>query len=118
MSSEEKKEERRFSVSAVPLFQVVQALNGPGHLIRELQATRNSKEKGKLSISDLTGTVNPIDQLTDEYNAEVTRTNEERGGIFHAKLMAAFPGFETGEDVNGGDLVDWINANMAMIKDL
>ena len=51
-----------FTVDAEALCQVLLALNGPGHLIRELQATRD-----KPPI--LTG--NPIDTLLTQYNAQV-----------------------------------------------
>jgi hypothetical protein len=52
------------TVSAAALRQVLVALNGPGHLIRELQATRD-----KPPI--MTG--NPIDQLVREFNDAVDR---------------------------------------------
>lgn len=45
------------TVNAVALRRVLQALNGGGHEIRELQATRN-----------LPGEKSPIDVLIDEYN--------------------------------------------------
>lgn len=51
------------SVSADALRQVLAALTGPGHLIRELQAT--------ISISELTGRPNPIKVLINEFNAAV-----------------------------------------------
>lgn len=49
------------TVNKEALYKVLRALNGPDHLIRELQATRR--------IAELTGYVNPIDQLIRDYNA-------------------------------------------------
>jgi len=50
------------TVAAEPLRQVLQALIGPGHLIRELQATR--------SLHALTND-NPIEILIQQFNASV-----------------------------------------------
>ena len=47
----------KIPVDADALRQVLNALNGPGHYIRELQATRN-----------LPGSTNPINTLIDDYN--------------------------------------------------
>lgn len=46
------------SVNAKALKQVLQALIGPGHLIREIQMTRH-----------IPGHPNPINTLVQEYNA-------------------------------------------------
>jgi hypothetical protein len=54
----------KVTVSADALRQVIDALNGPGHYIRELQVTRN-----------LPGTSNPINTLIQEYNAAVEAHN-------------------------------------------
>ena len=54
------------TVSAAALRQVLNALNGPGHYIRELQVTRGP----------LIGDDNPINILCDEYNAAVKAHNE------------------------------------------
>lgn len=51
------------SVNKAALLQVLQALTGPGHLIRELQATR--------SIGALTGATNPINELIRNYNETI-----------------------------------------------
>lgn len=53
------------TVNANALRSVLAALIGPGHLIRELQATR--------SIDALTGTENPINQLVREFNEQVDK---------------------------------------------
>jgi hypothetical protein len=53
-------------VSAAALLEVLLALNGPDHYIRELQATRGP----------LIGDDNPINILCDEYNAAVEAHNE------------------------------------------
>ena len=51
----------KVTVSASALRQVLQALNGPAHYIREIQVTRN-----------LPGdTSNPLNVLTEEFNAAV-----------------------------------------------
>lgn len=63
----------KISVTAEALREVLVALNGPGHLIRELQATRN--------IDDLLGKKNPIDLLLEEFNSEVNRINTENGDV-------------------------------------
>jgi hypothetical protein len=52
-------EDQKVTVSAKALRQVLQALVGPGHYIRELQVTR-----GPLFN-------NPIDTLIEEYNLQV-----------------------------------------------
>lgn len=52
--------EATVTVTADPLRQVLQALIGPGHLIRELQATR--------SLHALTND-NPIEILIEQFNA-------------------------------------------------
>lgn len=51
----------KITVSAESLRQVLQALNGPGHHIRELQATRGP----------LVGDNNPINILVNEFNQAV-----------------------------------------------
>lgn len=51
---------RTVTVNAAALRQVLMALNGPAHYIRELQVTRN-----------LPGSDNPINILTDEFNAAI-----------------------------------------------
>lgn len=56
----------KITISAEPLRQILQALLGPGHHIRELQATRSLHALGH---------PNPIDTLVEEYNAFV---EEER----------------------------------------
>lgn len=48
-------------VSAAALEAVLQALTGPSHWIRELQATRR-----------VPGYLNPINQLIEQYNSAVT----------------------------------------------
>lgn len=52
-------------MTAAPLRQLLEALNGEPHLIREMQATRNADR--------LMGEPNPIDELIDEFNAENAR---------------------------------------------
>lgn len=54
---------KTITVSADALLQLLRAITGPGHLIRELQATR--------SISKLTGTENPINVLIAECQAAI-----------------------------------------------
>lgn len=49
------------TVSAEPLRQVLMALIGPGHLIRELQFTRDG----------IVGKENPINVLIEEFNASI-----------------------------------------------
>jgi hypothetical protein len=50
----------KVSVDAVALREVLTALVGPPHLLRELQAIRG-----------LPGDASPIDKLVDEFNAAV-----------------------------------------------
>ena len=52
-----------FTVDAEALGEVLRALKGPGHLIRELQVTR-----GKLFN-------NPIDTLIEQYNEQAEQHN-------------------------------------------
>lgn len=52
--------DEKITVTASALHDLLLALNGPDHYIREIQATRN--------LNKLMGKTNPIDQLTDEYN--------------------------------------------------
>jgi len=54
-------------VSADALKQLLQAINGPSHHIRELQLTRGVNES------------NPINVLISEYNAAAEVHNEENG---------------------------------------
>jgi len=54
--------EKTISVSAEALHAVLSALVGPGHLIRELQATR---DKPPIMVG------NPIDTLVREFNAAI-----------------------------------------------
>lgn len=56
------------TVNAAALRAVLAALKGPGHAIRELQATRN--------IDELTGHENPINTLIREFNEQA---NKETG---------------------------------------
>lgn len=69
-------------VDAVALREILVALNGPSHLIRELQALMSN---GELSISALTGTVNPIDKITEEFNAAVQAMNEQGDPVEKAR---------------------------------
>lgn len=58
----------KITVSAAPLRRLLQALNGPPHLIQELQATRD--------LDFLSAAVaNPIDVLIAEYNAAIETHN-------------------------------------------
>lgn len=57
----------KVTVSAEALRQVLMALNGPAHYIRELQVTRGP----------LVGDDNPINILVEEYNAAVKAHNVE-----------------------------------------
>lgn len=56
----------KVTVSADALRQILQALNGPGHYIRELQALRNGPFSGD----------NPINKVADEYNAALQRPED------------------------------------------
>lgn len=53
-------EKQTVNVDAKALREVLVALNGPGHYIRELQVTRGA-------MFD-----NPIDKLIEEFNAQVS----------------------------------------------
>lgn len=55
--TQENNKPKMVQVSAEALFSILDALNGPGHYIRELQATRSPLLN------------NPIDRLIKEYNA-------------------------------------------------
>jgi hypothetical protein len=68
----EKPVQRMIEVPVEAFYEVLQALNGPGHLIRELQATQ-SLDKVGLSM----GRPNPINVLIDTWNAYVEK---ETGG--------------------------------------
>jgi len=59
------------TVSASALAEVLGALNGPDHLIRELQATRR--------IDGLVGDPNPINLLITQYNEQVEAYNAASG---------------------------------------
>ena len=62
-------DELTITVNASALRQVLYALNGPPHLIRELQATRDRPPimKG-----------NPIDYLIREFNSFAEKLNEQK----------------------------------------
>lgn len=72
---------KKVTVSAAALRKVLNALNGPGYYIRELQVTRGP----------LIGGDNPINILCDEYNAAVEAHNEARkvgkGTVFEDRNM-------------------------------
>lgn len=76
--SAEVEERLMVSVDAEALGELLHALNGPGHYIRELQVTRDLDNKG-LSIKR-----NPINLLIEQYNAFVqsqgTGTDEGDSG--------------------------------------
>lgn len=61
----------RIEVDADALYQVLQALIGPGHHIRELQAT--------VAISKFMDTPNPITTLLDEYADWYGKQQQPRG---------------------------------------
>lgn len=61
---------RTVTVSAKPLREILEALTGPPHRIRELQFTRD--------VDTLVGKRNPINQLIDEYNGALTA--DAKGG--------------------------------------
>ena len=66
-----KTEDERITVDANALRQILVALNGPSYHIAELQVTRGlSKTFDSLEV-------NPIDKLTDEFNAWVAIKNSE-----------------------------------------
>ena len=58
----------KLSISAEPLRRVLEALNGPPHLIRELQATRGP----------LVGDDNPINIIIEEFNEQVKEDSNGR----------------------------------------
>ena len=60
--------EGKIYVDVEALGKVLEALNGPGHLIRELQATRGP----------LVGDDNPINILTDEYNSHIQKDDRKK----------------------------------------
>lgn len=63
-------EERlQVSVDAAALGDLLRALLGPGHLIRELMVIHSLDEKG------LSAEPGPIKLLVDQYNAFVHKTN-------------------------------------------
>jgi hypothetical protein len=74
------------TVNAVALRRVLEALNGPGHYIRELQATR---ARGELFAD------NPIDVLVDDFNRGVEAWNMKQAEA------AAVPAKPPGPPVTG-----------------
>lgn len=56
----------KVTVDAAALRQVLEALTGPSHLIRELQATRHLPELGD-------SPPNPINKLISEFNEQVSK---------------------------------------------
>lgn len=62
----------KVTVSAKALKQLLEALNGPGHYIRELQVIRNIDSKMPNPNNR-----NPINLLMEEYNAAVEAYNNE-----------------------------------------
>lgn len=54
-------QDETIAVNKEALYKVLRALNGPHYLILELMATRH--------IAQLTGQVNPIDQLIKDYES-------------------------------------------------
>jgi len=67
------------TVSASALQELLQALNGPPHIIRELIATRGL---GAFNVK------NPIDTLCDEYNAAVEQHNKRLSDWQREQLVA------------------------------
>jgi hypothetical protein len=58
---------KKVTVNAKALGEILSALVGPGHLMREIQATRGP----------LVGKDNPINILVAEYNAAVEKFNSK-----------------------------------------
>lgn len=77
----------RIAVDVAALRHVLRCLNGPGHYIRELQVTRGLPGAGK---------ENPIDILTNEYNAYVAQgpKDPDLTPEKSAELLAAVLGTE------------------------
>lgn len=48
--------------------------------------------------------------------AQVDVVNDDNGASLYDRITAKFPGFITDDDVNGGDLVDWVSQNLDTIK--
>jgi hypothetical protein len=62
---------KKVVVDANALRMVIQALVGPGHYIRELQATRGLPGDDR----------NPIDQLVEEYNAQLAAFDLQKDAL-------------------------------------
>lgn len=81
----------KVTVSAAALREVLMALNGPSHYIRELQATRGP----------LIGDNNPINILCDEFNAAVRAHNEAQAA---ADVATKEPSTAPTDENNGSKL--------------
>ncbi|WP_144106836.1 hypothetical protein [Paraburkholderia sp. BCC1886] len=82
----------RFAVTFTALQDVLLALNGPGHYIRELQVTR--------SLHGLGVTVNPIEQLVEQFEMHRKAHSEfaqhcVRDERFDAQIEASMSDLET-----------------------
>lgn len=75
--STEKDYSQKVSVSSVALRELLVALLGPGHLIREIQML--SKAHGS-SIAELSKEVNPLDLILQQFNEEVEKFKAEQNG--------------------------------------
>lgn len=82
-------------VNTEALRQVLQALSGPGHYIRELQATR--------SIASLTGSPSPIDVLIEDYKRSLAPVKPEPTITASPAERAVVPeGWPTNEMIEAG----------------
>lgn len=91
----------KVSVSGEPLRQLLIALTGPGHLIRELQATMGLANAG---LAD----DHPIKRILDEFNAEAARLGRE-------PLPHGLP-LDSGEFVPASDLNSKSAAALPSVK--
>lgn len=75
--------EEKVAVNAAALRQILEAINGPEHILREMKVLRGS------SISQLTGHRSPIDIVIEDFNAAIDQRNAASSKPDDAEVIAA-----------------------------
>lgn len=84
----------------------------PGQRLK-LMADEDIREAIENNLSDI-DYAKVFYQLAETQGLRLRIDEARRFDVF-SELVSAFPGFLIGDDVNGGDLVDWVSAKLGSI---